>query len=266
MGAEQHRSAGAARYTGGDLAAALQLPEFPRSAKYEPPWMLENLMGPNAVWLTEALTERMELRPGMRVLDIGCGRAISSIFLAREFGVQVWATDLWIAASDNWARVREAGLTDSVFPIHTEAHALPFADGFFDAIVSADAYHYFGTDNLYLSYFARFVRPGGQIGIIVPGLREEFADGLPPHLIPYWHPDFWSFHSPAWWRTHWERMGLVATEVADLVPRGWEHWLRWLEVAGAHGYRSDAQEAAMIRLDAGRNLGFTRLVARKVEG
>jgi len=190
MGAEQHRSAGIERYTGGDLAAAVRLPEFPRSANYEPLWMLENLMGPNAVWLTEALTERMELRPGMRIVDMGCGRAISSIFLAREFGVQVWATDLWIAASDNWKRVQEAGLTDSVFPIHAEAHALPFADGFFDAVVRADAYHYFGTDNLYLRYFARFVRAGGQIGIVVPGLRKEFSGELPPHLVPYWHADF----------------------------------------------------------------------------
>jgi cyclopropane fatty-acyl-phospholipid synthase-like methyltransferase len=72
--------------------------------------MLENLMGPNAVWLAEALAGVMDLRPGMRVLDMGCGRAISSIFLAKEFGVQVWATDLWIKPSENWARIRAAGL------------------------------------------------------------------------------------------------------------------------------------------------------------
>ncbi|MFN8511237.1 MAG: hypothetical protein U0232_00500 [Thermomicrobiales bacterium] len=48
-----------------------------------------------------------------------------------------------------------------------------------------------------------------------------------------------------------------------MVPNGWRHWLTWLEVAGAHGYRSSAEEAEMVRLDAGRNLGFTRLVARK---
>ena len=29
----------------------------------------------------------MELEPGMRVLDMGCGKAISSIFLAKEFDV-----------------------------------------------------------------------------------------------------------------------------------------------------------------------------------
>src|SRR5919202_2360286 len=146
-----------------ELVAALTLDDFPRSAAYDPVWMLDNLMGPNAVWLAEALAEVMRLEPGMRVLDMGCGRAISSIFLAREFGLQVWATDLWIRASDNWRRICEAGVQDRVFPMHAEAHALPFAEGFFDALVSLDAYHYFGTDDLYLGYYARFVRAGGQI-------------------------------------------------------------------------------------------------------
>jgi len=55
----------------------------------------------------------------MRVLDLGCGRAISSIFLHREFGVQVWATDLWYSVSENILRVRDAGVDDGVFPIRT---------------------------------------------------------------------------------------------------------------------------------------------------
>jgi cyclopropane fatty-acyl-phospholipid synthase-like methyltransferase len=265
MTTTQHQSGGPERYTGGDLAGATRFPEFPRSANYDPEWMLANLMGPNAVWLTEALTAKMDLRPGMRVLDMGCGKALSSVFLAREFGVQVWATDLWIAASDNWQRIKEAGLEGQIFPIHAEAHALPFADGFFDAAVSADAYHYFGTDNLYLSYYARVVRPGGELGIVVPGLREEFAE-VPQTIAPYWEPDFWSFHSPAWWRAHWERSGHVTVSVADQVPRGWEHWLRWLEVAAAHGYPSGEREAEMVRRDAGQHLGFSRIIARKAGG
>jgi SAM-dependent methyltransferase len=254
----------AQRYTKQELARELTIDAFPRSASYDPEWMLENLMGPNALWLTEALCQVLTLEPGMRVLDLGCGRAISSIFLAKEFGVQVWATDLWISARDNWQRVCAAGLQDQVFPIHAEAHSLPFAEGFFDALVSLDAYHYFGTDDLYLGYYARFAKPGGQIGIVVPGVQREFSDGLPEHLVPYWQWDFWSFHSPEWWRDHWTRAGLVEAIAADSVPNGWEYWLRWLEVAAAQGFRSDEREAEMLRLDAGRNLGFIRLVARKV--
>jgi cyclopropane fatty-acyl-phospholipid synthase-like methyltransferase len=149
-------------------------------------------MGPNAVWLTESLTQAMDLKPGMRVLDMGCGKALSSIFLAREFGVQVWANDWWIDATSNWKRVCEAGLQDQVFPLHAEAHALPYADGFFDAILSMDAYHYFGTDDLYLGgHCARLLKPGGQIGIIVPGVVTEIGDELPSHLVPFWEDDFY---------------------------------------------------------------------------
>lgn len=255
-----------------DLAAKLTLPQFPRSAAYAPEWMLRNLMGPNAVWLAEALSQAMDLRPGMRVLDMGCGRAISSVFLAREFGLQVWAADLWIKPTDNWQRIQEAGLGDRVFPISAEAHALPFADEFFDAIVSVDAYHYFGTDDLYLRRFARLVKPGGQLGIVVPGLTRELeaggddegaGGGLPEHLAPFWESDLWSFHSPAWWRRHWAHSGMVEVETADLLPDGWQSWLLWLEVAGEHGYPTSPDEAEMLRQDRGRTLGFTRMVARR---
>ena len=101
-----------------DLKALFHNPAFPRSNAYDPQWVAENQMGPNVLWLAEWLAERMDLSPGMRVLDLGCGRAISSIFLAREFDVTVYATDLWIAAADNWARVRAANLADRVVPIH----------------------------------------------------------------------------------------------------------------------------------------------------
>lgn len=159
-------------------------------------------MGPNPVWQAEALTELMSLEAGMRVLDMGCGTALSSIFLAKEFGVEVWATDLWVQPDENLRRVAEAGLEGRVHPVHAEAHALPFAEGFFDALVSIGAYHYFGTDDLYLGYYSRFVKPGGRIGIIQPGLAEEYETLPPPHLEPYWQWDFCAWHSPAWWRRH----------------------------------------------------------------
>lgn len=250
------------------LRERMTMPDLPRSAGWDPRLALEHLMGPNVLWLAESLSQVMDLRPGMRVLDLGCGKAISSIFLAKELGLQVWATDLWIGATDNLARIREAGVEDRVFPIHAEAHALPFAEGFFDAVVSLDAYQYFGTDDLYLASLARFMRPGGQIGIVCPSLVEEL-DAVPKHLAPWWEPEFWCFHSPAWWRRHWERSGAVTVEHADLVPNGWEHWLRFSEVCAEFGYPSDptvpvdgARDADMLRTDAGRTIGFSRVVGR----
>src|SRR6476661_2381126 len=110
---------------------------FLRSSKYNPEWIVASASGgAHSLWLTEWLTEAMDLRRGMRVLDLGCGRAASSVFLHREFGVEVWAADLWFAATENLTRIRDAGVADGVFPIHADARALPFATGFFDAIVS----------------------------------------------------------------------------------------------------------------------------------
>jgi SAM-dependent methyltransferase len=83
---------------------------FPRSSKYHPDWVIASASGgANSLWLIEWLAERLDLEPGMRVLDLGCGLAASSIFLRREYGVQVWATDLWFGASAVGPRSPRAG-------------------------------------------------------------------------------------------------------------------------------------------------------------
>jgi hypothetical protein len=51
--------------------------------------------------------------------------------------------------------------------------------------------------------------------------------------------------------------------LADSIPNGWQHWLKWQEVCLIQGCAADQQEADMLRVDAGRNLGFTRVVAYK---
>jgi SAM-dependent methyltransferase len=252
------------------LAEMLRVERFPLSSKYDPEWVLANQMGPSALWLSEWLCQRMDLEPGMRVLDMGCGKAMSSIFLAREFGVQVWANDLWISASENWQRVREAGLESQVFPIHAEAHALPYAEGFFDAIVCVDSYIYYGTDDVYLGYFRRFVRDGGQIGIVVPGLVRDFDGPVPEHLSRrqesggvFWGDDCWCFHTANWWRHLWERTGLVDVEAADVLPDGWRLWLRFENACVEAGTNHFPPDGEALEADAGEYLALLRMVARR---
>ncbi len=203
---------------------------FPRASGYHPEWVLASVSGgANALWLTEWLAEALDLRPGMRVLDLGCGRAMSSIFLRREFGVQVWATDLWFSASENLQRIRDAGVADGVFPIHADARMLPFAAEFFDAVVSIDSYFYYGTDDLYLNYLARFVKPSGPVGIAGAGLMGEVDGEIPSHLREWWAQDLpWCLHSAGWWRRHLGRTGILDIEVADTLRDGWRFWLDWL--------------------------------------
>ena len=233
---------------------------FPRSSKYHPDWVLANASGgANSLWLTEWLTETMELRPGMRVLDLGCGKASSSIFLRREFGVQVWATDLWISAAENIQRIRDAGVEDGVFPLHADARALPFAPDFFDAIVCIDSFPYYGTDDLYLNYLAHFVKPGGPIGIAGAAVVRELDGAVPDHLKEWWTQDFWACHSADWWRRHWERTEIVGIECADTMPEGWKLWLDWHHAVAP----DNAVEIAALEIDAGRFLGYMRVVGRR---
>ena len=249
------------------MSHPLQHERYVRSNAYEPQWVFDHLMGPHPLWLLEALTEQIPIEPGMEVLDLGCGTALTSIFLAKEFGARVTAADLWIDAAENAARIAAAGVSDLVRAVHAEAHALPFAPGHFDRVVSIDAYHYFGTDDLYIGYISGFLRDGGRIGLVVPGVVDELTS-VPEELVPYWEWDFCSFHSPGWWRRHWEKTGKVRVDCADMVADGWADWLRFDEATMEHGsgWRQKGAEssAAMLRADGGRHLGFTRVVATKV--
>ena len=255
-----------------DISPLIKKPEFPRSSAYDDEWMLENQMGPNAVWLAEWVCGALDLKPGMRVLDLGCGKAMSSIFLAKEFGVHVTAADLWIEPGKNWNRAVEAGVSGLVFPLKAEAHALPFAEGFFDAVISVDAYQYFGTDELYIDYLSRFVRPGGLFGIVLVGLMREIdggvPDGLPDCLTQpqkngkaFWEPSCRSFKTPGFWKNLWDGSPMVKDVKAEAQSEGWRHWRDFekaLELSGKNIFPSDAEA---LERDMGNTIGFLRLTA-----
>lgn len=241
-------------------ADALSSRRFPRASKYHPEWVLSSVSGgAHSLWLTEWLTEELKLRAGMRVLDLGCGRGASSVFLRREFGVQVFSVDLWFSVTERLRRIRDAGVADGVFPIHAEARALPFANEFFDAVVSIDSFPYYGTDDLYLGYLTRFVKPGGAIAIAGAGLMQEIEGAVPDHLKPWWEPSMACLHSPGWWRRHWERTGIVDVMLADAMPDGWRSWLEWQRAASP----DNKTEIDAIEADQGRTLGYVRVIGQR---
>ena len=242
----------------------VSMDQFPQSAKYDANWLFECSMGPCAIWLTEFLTKEMMLKPGMRVLDMGCGKGMSSVFLAKEYDVTVFANDLWIPATDNFERFKEAGVADRVFPIHAEAHALPYAKGFFDAIISVDAYHYFGTDDLFLLDFIQYLKRGGQIGIIVPGLTHEIGNDVPENIRDYWDEGFCSLHSPVWWKEHFEKCRSARVDIADSILNGWEIWLKWETLMIKHGYGNTDRYVKLLEIDSGRTLTFNRIISTRV--
>lgn len=192
---------------------------FPLTAKYDPQWILDNALGENALCQVESLTRRLPLRAGMRVLDLACGKATSSIFLAREFGIEAWAADVATSPTENYKRAVEQGCEASVFPLRVDARSLPFAKEFFDVVIAIDSFLYFGTDERYLGYLIQFIKPGGFIGVVDIAFTRELRsiEDAPEYLRPL-YPKHWSYvHSADWWKLHWEKTGLVDVQCAELL-------------------------------------------------
>jgi cyclopropane fatty-acyl-phospholipid synthase-like methyltransferase len=228
-----------------------------KSDRYDFSFIKENMMGPNSMKIVEELAESLNLEKGMRVLDLGCGKGLTSIFLAKEYGATVFATDLWISATENYERFKDMGLEEKIIPIHAEAHDLPFAQEFFDVAVCVDAYHYFGVEEDYLTkHLAPLVKRGGQIAVAVPGLKEEFADVVPTELRPYWQDDM-NLHSCDWWYNLWKASDLVRIKECKELKCCKEAWQDWLLCDNDYARR----DIKMMEAEGGNYFNFVSIVA-----
>ena len=203
----------------------------------------------------------------MRVLDLGPGYGATSVFLAQERGVAVSACDLWVDPDAIEEVARGAGLTESIAAVRADVRQeLPFPDNTFDAIVSIDAFEYFGTDVHLLPRLLRVLKPGGTIGMTTPGLkRDPYEDAVPGEIWSLWGYETAAFHTPEWWRRHWELSGQLENIEASWLPEGLENWILWAravrEVKGAESDRRQVLE--LLQTAEGRQLGFVSAIGRK---
>ena len=126
--------------------------------------------------LREQLMAPLQLSPGARVLETGCGTGRDTVHLASR-AARVIATDL---SSDmvggGRAAIASTAAVSRVRFCVADAVMLPFASGVFDA-----AYH-FGGLNLFrdirqgLAEMARVVKPGGRVVVGDEGLGPWLAD------------------------------------------------------------------------------------------
>lgn len=200
-------------------------------ADYKEYMTAEVLMGPTSARILEELLQKHPLPRSSRnkVLDLGCGKGLTSLILAKETGAKVYANDLWIPAEENAKRFRQWGVGGQIIPVHEDANQLAFDKGQFHGLVSVDSYHYFATKK---GFFAEkilpFLKDGAEVLIGIPGIQEKYA-GRSEELLPAWiGKEAYMFKSPGQWKQiigQHERIETVETWEMGCFDAAWKEWL-----------------------------------------
>ena len=118
--------------------------------------------------IIDVLMRRLELPPGVEILDAGCGSGRNMVELARA------GTVTGIEISDaSVARARERGIGEVVQCSITE---VPLADDRFDLAVCLDVIEHIEDDLGALRELLRVVRPGGTLLVTVPAYQWLWSE------------------------------------------------------------------------------------------
>ncbi|HEX9968728.1 MAG TPA: methyltransferase domain-containing protein [Acidimicrobiales bacterium] len=167
--------------------------------------------------------ERLGLRAGERLLDLGCG-AGRHAFAALERGAVVTAVDADDTEVKGVAAMFEA-LGGGGSALTGDALRLPFPDGAFHRVIAAEVLEHIPADTTAIGELVRVLRPGGTIAVTVPrwgpellnwALSDEYHSNEGGHIRIYrrsvledrlraagvrvtGHHHAHALHSPYWW-------------------------------------------------------------------
>jgi ubiquinone/menaquinone biosynthesis C-methylase UbiE len=150
-----------------------------------------DLTDPNAIssydetWLWSArfgfmLLDRIDLRPDMHVLDVGCGTGFPLFAIAAALGpsATVVGIDPWAGALRRAAIKRNAYAMTQAQLLRGDASRMPFADASFDLITSNLGVNNFDDPATAMRECARVLRPNGSLALTtnLQGHMRELYD------------------------------------------------------------------------------------------
>jgi ubiquinone/menaquinone biosynthesis C-methylase UbiE len=133
----------------------------------------------------EAFYRRLPVKPGARLLDVGCGAGQLSLIAARA-GACVTGCDI----APNWlVQARRNAAAEGLTVVFEEgdAEALPYGDGSFDVVVSLIAAMFAPRPELVAAEMTRVCRPGGLIAMAnwtAPGFVGQMFKAIARHIAP----------------------------------------------------------------------------------
>lgn len=224
----------------------------------------EAMWGPNGLRQAEELASHFTITRDMRILDLGCGPGLSSLYLAQEYGASVFAADLFADPTENYERFQSLGVADRITPMTLDAtQPLPFAKGYFDVIFSVGAYNMFGDSEGSLASFVPYVKKGGYIAVAFPGLKHDFGDHVPQEMQPFWDvPDVARYvRGIDWWRELWSAatgIDVISIGEQECHSKAWDEYLATLDPGDAqHKWDLD-----MMAAENGQYFNTIQLIAQ----
>lgn len=188
----------------------------------------ERMMGPDSYIIINELLENKATDEKIRILDLGCGKGLTSIYMAEKYkNAEIFAVDLWVEPKENYIFFKEQKLDNRIIPLNCSAENLPFAEEYFDMVVSVDSYHYFGLEKDFFKYnIKQLLKENGEIYIAVPGIKKDYEivpKDLEHHIS---EEDFKLFKSINYWEN------LLAKDLKEIkikemqcYDEAWQSWL-----------------------------------------
>ena len=122
-------------------------------------------------YITEQTIRRMDLRPGERILDLGCGTGWASRILARLVGEgpagfgQVIGLDV---ADEMVRRARAQSKDfDNVMYVWAPADRIPWEENYFDKVLSVESFYYYPDQERALAELFRVMAPHARMFILI---------------------------------------------------------------------------------------------------
>jgi hypothetical protein len=96
-----------------------------------------------------------------------------------------------------------------------------------------------------------------------PGLTSDpYEEEIPAGVWSLWGHEIAAWHTPDWWRRHWELSGLLEKIETAWLPDGVENWILWAEAVREVSGSEEDGLLTLLHENSGQ-LGFVSATARK---